>query len=185
MHIQTRRQLEHLLTMLAEEGEEKTFAYVRRILKKAVGQTDIVPDVQPGGQTQSQKGLHTVISDLFETGKTMNGFYLLVLLMCCSCQNRADCANWNERRDAGDNRQQDMRMRDTDCGCRNGDRVQYGCSCENDGWTGQSGCNCQRENAAGMSGEVAKLPDLCRNSRTATAGSRCRGRAACSVTTGS
>ena len=48
----------------------------------------------------------------------MNGFYLLVLLMCCSCQNRADCANWNERRDAGDNRQQDMqRMRDTDCGC--------------------------------------------------------------------
>ena len=34
MHIQTRRQLEHLLTMLAEEGEEKTFAYVRRILKK-------------------------------------------------------------------------------------------------------------------------------------------------------
>ena len=32
--IQTRRQLEHLLTMLAEEGEEKTFAYVRRILKK-------------------------------------------------------------------------------------------------------------------------------------------------------
>ena len=21
-------------------------------------------------------------------------------------------------------------MRDTDCGCRNGDRVQYGCSCE-------------------------------------------------------
>ena len=34
MHPQTRRQLEHLLTMLAEEGEEKTFAYVRRILKK-------------------------------------------------------------------------------------------------------------------------------------------------------
>ena len=34
MHIQTRRQLEHLLTMLAEEGEEKPFAYVRRILKK-------------------------------------------------------------------------------------------------------------------------------------------------------
>ena len=34
MHMQTRRQLEHLLTMLAEEGEEKTFAYVRRILKK-------------------------------------------------------------------------------------------------------------------------------------------------------
>lgn len=88
----------------------------------------------------------------------MNGFYLLVLLMCCSCQNRTDCANWNERRDAGDNRQQDMRIRDTDCGCRNGDRVQYGCSCENDGWTGQSGCNCQRENAAGMqrrSGETA------------------------------
>ena len=80
----------------------------------------------------------------------MNVFYLLVLLMCCSCQNRTDCANWNERRDAGDNRQQDMRIRDTDCGCRNGDRVQYGCSCENDGWTGQSGCNCQRENAAGM-----------------------------------
>ena len=75
----------------------------------------------------------------------MNGFYLLVLLMCCSCQNRTDCANWNERRDAGDNRQQDMRIRDTDCGCRNGDRVQYG-------------CNCQRENAAGMqrrSGETA------------------------------
>ena len=36
-------------------------------------------------------------------------------------------------------------MRDTDCGCRNGDRAQYGCSCENDGWAGQSGCNCQRE----------------------------------------
>ena len=88
----------------------------------------------------------------------MNVFYLLVLLMCCSCQNRTDCAIWNERRDAGDNRQQDMRIRDTDCGCRNGDRVQYGCSCENDGWTGQSGCNCQRENAAGMqrrSGETA------------------------------
>ena len=37
----------------------------------------------------------------------MNGFYLLVLLMCCSCQNRADCANWNERRDAGDNCQRE------------------------------------------------------------------------------
>ena len=39
-----------------------------------------------------------------------------------------------------------------------GSRVQYDCSCENDGWTGQSGCNCQRENAAGMqrrSGETA------------------------------
>ena len=35
----------------------------------------------------------------------------------------------------------------------------------------------------GCSGEAAKLPDLCRNSRTAAAGSRCRGRAACSVTT--
>lgn len=76
MHIQTRRQLEHLLTMLAEEGEEKTFAYVRRILKKAVGQTDIVPDVQPGGQTQNQKGLHTVISDLFETGENDERFLL-------------------------------------------------------------------------------------------------------------
>ena len=54
-------------------------------------------------------------------------------------------------------------MRDTDCGCRNGDRVQYGCSCENDGWTGQSGCNCQRENAAGMqrrSGESAAFDSV-------------------------
>ena len=40
-------------------------------------------------------------------------------------------------------------MRDTDCGCRNGDRVQYGCSCENDGWTGQSGCNCQQMSRQG------------------------------------
>ena len=76
----------------------------------------------------------------------MNVFYLLVLLLCCSCQNRTDCANWNERRDAGDNRQQDMRIRDTDCGCRNGDRVQYGCSCENAGpMSEQQDCNCRQQ----------------------------------------
>ncbi|MFR6589897.1 MAG: hypothetical protein ACLURV_06930 [Gallintestinimicrobium sp.] len=54
--------------------------------------------------------------------------------------------------------------------------MQYGCSCENDGWTGQSGCNCQRENAAGMQRRSGETAGLCRNSRTATAGSRCRGR---------
>ena len=37
----------------------------------------------------------------------------------------------------------------------------------------------------GCSSEAAKLPDLCRDRRTATADSRCRGRAVCSVTTGS
>ena len=67
----------------------------------------------------------------------MNGFYLLVLLMCCSCQNRTDCANWNERRDAGDNRQQDMRMRDTDCGCGNNENA--GCM------AGQQDCNCRQQ----------------------------------------
>ena len=34
MHPQTRKLLEKLLTMLAEEGEEKTFAYIRAHLKK-------------------------------------------------------------------------------------------------------------------------------------------------------
>jgi hypothetical protein len=34
MHPQTRALLEKLLTMLAEEGEEKTFAYIRAHLKK-------------------------------------------------------------------------------------------------------------------------------------------------------
>lgn len=97
-------------------------------------------------------------------GKTMNCFYLLVLLMCCSCQNQTDCANWNERRDV--DRQQETRTRDVDCNCRNGDRVQSGCGCENDGWTGQSGCSCQRENAAGMqrrngdtAGPMSEQPD--------------------------
>ena len=57
-------------------------------------------------------------------------------------------------------------MRDTDCSCRTGDRVQSGCGCENDGWTGPSGCNCQRENAAGMqrrngdtAGPMSEQPD--------------------------
>ena len=34
MHIQTRRQLEHLLTMLAEEGEDKTFAFIKNEVLK-------------------------------------------------------------------------------------------------------------------------------------------------------
>ena len=33
MHPQTQRELEYLLTMLRDEGEEKTFAYLRRLLK--------------------------------------------------------------------------------------------------------------------------------------------------------
>ena len=33
MHPQTQRELEYILTMLRDEGEEKTFAYLRRLLK--------------------------------------------------------------------------------------------------------------------------------------------------------
>ena len=66
-------------------------------------------------------------------GKTMNCFYLLVLLMCCSCQNQTDCANWNGRRDV--DRQQETRTRDVDCNCRNGDTAglmseQPDCGCQ-------------------------------------------------------
>lgn len=34
MHPQTKRQLEYLLRMLKEQGEERTFAYIRRLLKR-------------------------------------------------------------------------------------------------------------------------------------------------------
>lgn len=34
IHPKTKAQLEKLLTMLAEEGEEKTFAYVRSVVLK-------------------------------------------------------------------------------------------------------------------------------------------------------
>ena len=66
-------------------------------------------------------------------GKTMNCFYLLVLLMCCSCQNQTDCANWNGRRDV--DRQQETRTRDVDCNCRNGETAgsmseQPDCGCQ-------------------------------------------------------
>lgn len=33
MHPQTQRELEYILTMLRDDGEEKTFAYLRRLLK--------------------------------------------------------------------------------------------------------------------------------------------------------
>ena len=33
MHPQTQKELEYILTMLRDEGEEKTFAYLRRLLK--------------------------------------------------------------------------------------------------------------------------------------------------------
>ena len=33
MHSQTQKELEYILTMLRDEGEEKTFAYLRRLLK--------------------------------------------------------------------------------------------------------------------------------------------------------
>lgn len=36
MHDKTKRQLEKLLSMLAKEGEEKTFAYIRKhVLRKS------------------------------------------------------------------------------------------------------------------------------------------------------
>ena len=34
MHPQTKRQLEYLLLMLKEQGEERTFAYIRKLLRK-------------------------------------------------------------------------------------------------------------------------------------------------------
>lgn len=76
-------------------------------------------------------------------------------------------------------------MRDTDCGCRNGDRVQYGCSCEMMAGPDSQAATASGRTQQGCSSEAAKLPDLCRDRRTATADSRCRGRAVCSVTTGS
>ncbi len=65
----------------------------------------------------------------------MNCFYLLVLLMCCSCQNRTDCANRNGRKDA--DRQQETRARDADCGCGNNENA--GCM------AGQQDCNCRQQ----------------------------------------
>lgn len=66
-------------------------------------------------------------------GKMMNCFYLLVLLMCCSCQNQTDCTNWNGRRDV--DRQQETRTRDVDCNCKNGETAgpmseQPDCGCQ-------------------------------------------------------
>ena len=35
IHPETAKQLEHLLKMLAEQGEDKTFAYIRRLVRKS------------------------------------------------------------------------------------------------------------------------------------------------------
>ena len=127
-----------------------------------------------------------MISDLFETGENDERFLLAGIADVLQLSESDGLRKLErKRRDAGDNRQQDMAYAGYGLWLqkRRQGAVRLQLRKMMAGPDSQAATASGRTQQ-GCSSEAAKLPDLCRDRRTATADSRCRGRAVCSVTTG-